>query len=463
MATSVKQYLGTLMLGCSLLLSSGTWALGQPSVSKELEEELEALKKRMQEIEQSQKASPPSPGSEFLSKFRFAGQLALRSEYIANENFSTNEERWRQRFRLRAGFTYNPVDPFQIGVRLSSGDPKFPSTGWETFGSSGGVGEDPEGNSSKVRMNLDRVFMSYTAPQYLTVTAGKFEFPFFKPQAVWGSGIFVDDDVQPAGVAETFQVPDAGPFRWLRLTFGQFVLEEIQTKGTLRGSGWIGQQVSGKVSLAQQTDLTGGVGYYEFFQPDKIARGVPIFLSSGKYNNRFTNRAVGPGGSLNCTNNSTTGMSTCTGFLSEFRIIQPNLQLTTQLGGIPLLMTVDYVNNLGAKSEPATGRGPKNNAFLAFVAVGSSENPRELRVGAGYYYSQADSVLSVYADDDYQFTNIKTFIIDFQYRIWKNVLIQWDTYIQRFEDPTLAFAQGITSPFDNPTKIRSRISTLVNF
>jgi len=97
------------------------------------------------------------------------------------------------------------------------------------------------------------------------------------------------------------------------------------------------------------------------------------------------------------------------------------------------------------------------------VAVGSSANAKGLRLGAGYYYSQADSVLSVYADDDYQFTNVKTFIIDLQYRIWKDVLIQWDTYLQRLEDPSLAFAQGITSPFDNPTKIRSRISMLVNF
>jgi len=460
MATSVKQYLGKLMLACLLLLSSGTWALGQPSVS----EELEALKKRIEELEQAQKTPPPQPPwAEFFSKFKFAGQLGLRSEYIANEDFDTNKQRWRQRFRLRAGFTYNPVEPLQMGVRLSSGDPKFPSTGWETFGNSGGgIGEDPEANSSKVRINLDRVFLKYTAPKYLTLTAGQFEFPFFKPQAVFGSGIFFDDDVQPTGIAETFQIPDVGPFKWLRLTTGQFVLEEIQTRGSLRGNGWIGEQLSARLSPAPTTELTFSLGYYEFFQPSKIARGVGGFLSSGKYNNRFTNRAVSATGSLNCTNNSTTGVSTCTGFLSQYRILQPNVQLNFD-PGIPILLTADYANNFGAKSDPTTHTGRKNNAFLAFVAVGSSANAKGLRLGAGYYYSQADSVLSVYADDDYQFTNVKTFIIDLQYRIWKDVLIQWDTYLQRLEDPSLAFAQGITSPFDNPTKIRSRISMLVNF
>lgn len=444
------------------LMTPGLGTLAQAQQSAQ--EEIDAIKKRVQQLEEAQKKTEQA--TSFLSKFKFSGQLGLRSEYINNEDFTTNKERWRQRFRLRAGFTHNPVDPFQIGVRLSSGDPKFVSTGWETFGSSGGgVGEDPEANTSKVRINLDRVFMKYTAPKYLTVTAGKFEFPFFKPQAVWGSGIFFDDDVQPTGAAETFQVPDVGPFKWVRLTLGQFVLEELQAnKGGLRGDGWHGEQISAKLPIASQTDLTGSFGYYEFFQPSKIARGVGGFLSSGKYNNRFTNRAVTAGGSLNCTNNSTTGVSTCAGFLSQFRIIQPNIQLNSQVAGIPILASFDYINNLGANSEPAaTGRGKKNNAYLAWISVGSTQNPGDIRAGYGYYYSQADSTLSVFADDDYQFTNVKSHIIDLQYRIWKDVLIQWDNYVQRFEDPSLAFAQGITSPFDNPTKFRSRISMLVNF
>ena len=445
------------------------------------QEEIDAIKKRVGQLEEKQKKA------EWTEKLKFSGQIALRTEFITNENFSkADSERWRERVRVRFQTTYDVNEQFMAGFRLSTGDPRFPSTGWETLGGgssgsgTGAGGTTPDGfenSSSRFRIGFDRVWMTWKPNQTLKFTAGKFELPFFKPQAVWGSGIWWDDDAQPTGIAETINLPASGALKSLRLTFGQFLFQEL--RGDLspaRGSGWFGQQLSGSLGAAPNVDANFGLGFYYFANPHRLAQGGTggmIVLDSGLYNSRHTNRVTGVGGvGANTGVNCNAFTTNCGGFVSEYALLNPSLQVDFKGGRYPVTFMADYVNNLGAHSDPVTQTGRKNNAFLVGAAVGSTKDPGNWRFGYWYYYSQADSALSMFNDDDYQFTNVKSHVIDFQYRIWKGVLLQWDTYVQKFEDSQLANLQGITGPcsaalacreFDDLTKFRSRISMLVNF
>ncbi len=447
-------------------------ALAQLQISKE---EIDAIKKRVEDLEKAQKKA------EWTQKLKFSGQLGLRTEFITNENFSkADSERWRERVRLRFQTTYDVNDQFMMGFRLSTGDPRFPSTGWETLGGgSSGSGTSVttdgfENTSSRFRIGFDRAWMTWKPTSALKLNFGKFETPFFKPQAVWGSGIWIDDDFQPTGASQTINLPTGGALKSLRLTFGQFLFQEL--RGDLspaRGSGWFGGQLSGAAAPMPSVDVTAGLGFYSFANPHRTVQGGTggmIILDSGVYQNRRTNRVIGPTATPGNCNVFTTN---CLGLVSEYHLLNLSFQGDIKTGRYPILFTADYINNLGAHSDPVTKTGRKNNAFLVGLAAGSTKDPGDWRLGYWYYYSQADSALAFMNDDDYQFTNVKSHIIDFQYRIWKGVLLQWDNYFQRFEDsqlanlqgicPTGASGAGVCNSFDNPLKFRSRISMLVNF
>lgn len=464
-------WLGAVVVAIAFVVAS---LMGGAAQAQSAQEEIDAIKKRLGQLEEKQKKMS------WAEKLKFSGQIGLRTEYIANEDFKTDQDRWRQRARLRFQTTYDVNEQFMAGFRLTTGDPKFPSTGWENLGG-GNTGADTTGaeNSfSKFRINFDRMWMTWKPNQTLKFSAGKFELPFFKPQAIWGSGIWFDDDVQPSGIAETINLPTGGALKSLRLTFGQFVLQEFRENisGINRGAGMFGQQISGSLVPTPDVDVKFGLGFYLFDNSARLARstGGVHTIDSGVYNSRFTNRTVsltnanitaGSSGSPNCT------VGTCTHFVSDYHLLNPSLQVDFKGGPLPVTFTVDYVNNLGAESDPLTKSGKKNNSVLGWLSVGSTKDPGNWRLGYGYYYSQADSALAMFVDDDYQFTNVKSHMIDFQYRIWKDVLLQWDTYIQRFEDSQLAGIQGLATlhaatgdgGFDNPTKFRSRLSLLVNF
>jgi hypothetical protein len=449
-------------------------------------EEIDAIKKRVEDLEKAQKKS------EWAQKLKLSGQLGLRTEFINNENFNTSEERWRQRVRIRLQATYDVNEQFMMGFRLSTGDPRFPTTGWETFGggsSGSGTGAGattPDGfenSSSRFRVGFDRAWITWKPTSALKLDFGKFGLPFFKPQAVWGSGIWWDDDLQPTGAAQTISLPAGGALKSLKLTLGQFLFQELRGDfDPERGSGWLGSQLSGVVAPTPAVDVSAGLGFYSFLNPHRLAQAGSsgmIVLDSGVYNNRRTNRTTHQASvpSPNCFNVFTTS---CQRFVSEYQLLNLSLQGDIKTGRYPILLTADYVNNLGAHNDPRSQTGQKNQAFIVGAAMGSTKDPGNWRLGYWYYYSQADSALSMFNDDDYQFTNVKSHIIDFQVRLWKGVLLQWDNYLQKFEDSQLANLQGIPAgtgctrvgaagpqggciSLDDPFKWRSRISVLVNF
>jgi hypothetical protein len=455
-----------------------------PASAQSTQEEIDALKKRVGQLEEKQKKAG------WTEKLKISGQLGLRTEFITNENFNTgDEERWRERVRIRLQFTYDVNPQFMAGFRLSTGDPRFPSTGWETFGggtSGSGTNVTADGfenSSSRFRVGFDRAWVTWKPTSALKLNFGKFELPFFKPQAVWGSGIWWDDDVQPTGASQTLSIPTGGALKSLRLTFGEFLFQELRDDlNPARGSGWVGGQLSGTVAPTPDVDVTSGVGFYSFMNPHRLVQGGTggmITLDSGNYNNRYTNRTTfrGFAPSANCGNSFTTN---CGDLVSEYQLLNLSFQGDIKTGRYPILLTADYVNNLGASADPLTKTGHKNNAFIVGAAVGSTTDPGNWRFGYWYYYSQADSALAMFADDDYQFTNVKSHIIDLQVRLWKGVLLQWDNYLQKFEDSQLANMQGIPAGtgctaagsggagtgctfFSDPLKWRSRISVLVNF
>ena len=493
--------------GIMALVPIDSWAqFGQPGPEPATQAEVQDLKKEVQELKErigkfkpasDQKAAEPrafeapvgpigvSPtASDWLQKVRIYGDMGVRAEFQHNVAHLTGEDTYRTRYRLRI-FGYVQPNPYwEAGFRISNGDPRYPSTGWETFGQTQSPGEvsGPEAGSGRSGfVTFDRMFVNWTPNRYVKIQTGKQELPFWKPWMVWGSSVWHDDDVQPAGFAEKFNLPSFGPFKNMRLTLGQFALGQasssrsgisgFQVNGL--GSSLWGQQISGMVSPRQDLDVAFGVGFFVFDNLNGFAKGIPAAMTAGVYRNRNTNQMFsstpgGPGGPFGCTPFAGTSAVTaarpvCDRFLSDYRILNTGIEFNFKTK-IPVRFAIDTAYNFGAaRRRPDADK--LAFAGLTHVSVGSFREPGEMQFGAGYYWGQADATWAVYADDDYLNTNVNTIMFNWKWKMFREVTLVWDNYIRRWNDSQLAVEQGIV-PGDgsgNATFTSSRLTWVVTF
>ncbi|MDB4727808.1 putative porin [Saprospiraceae bacterium] len=123
------------------------------------------------------------------NQFKLYGDIRLRAEQDwDSRRFDGNfrDDRFRLRYRLRFGFTYNWTNNISLGARLRSGVAESLQSPHNNFGHREFTG---------VPINLDKVFLSGKHDKYWW-WAGKNSFPFWKQNE-----LFWDDDVTPEGIA----------------------------------------------------------------------------------------------------------------------------------------------------------------------------------------------------------------------------------------------------------------------
>lgn len=161
---------------------------------------------------------------DWVTQLRVYGDLRGRLEGFWTENDSPSaddfsHDRWRMRYRLRAGMAVTMKDNLELGFRLTSGEPV------------GNFGGDPisanttfQDNSSKKFVYLDQAYGKWTPIKRdswsLTGTVGKMENPLALSSMVF------DDDYTPEGVALQSLI-NLNKSHVLRLNGGFFWLDEI--------------------------------------------------------------------------------------------------------------------------------------------------------------------------------------------------------------------------------------------
>lgn len=461
---------------------------GRESEIDELKKQVQELQKRIGVIEgeraqlETKAATPPG----WTQKIRIFGDMGIRAEIMHNVAHLTGTDTYRTRYRLRINGAYQVNEYWETGFRIMNADPRYPTTGWETFGQTRSPGDasGPESGSGRSGfVNFDRMYINWTPNRWVKIQTGKQELPFWKPWMVWGSSVWHDDDLQPAGFAEVFRFPAFGSMKSMKLVFSQFALSQMTTSTTnlpqfqtngLGSSMW-GAQLSGVVAATPDLDVGWGIGFYAFDNLNGFAKGIPQAMTAGTYNNRSTNTvlAANPslsGGYLNCSpfaglqGAPTAPNNSCNRYLSEWRLVNAGVELHTK-GRVPIIFSADVVNNFGAVEDKVRGAGKRGLAWEVHASVGSFREPGEFQFGAGYYWGQADATWAVWADDDYLNTNVNTAMFNIKWKIFKDVLLVWDNYIRRWNDSQLAELQGIV-PADgsgNATFSSSRLTWVVSF
>lgn len=133
---------------------------------------------------------------------------------LFSPQYNVDQERQRARIRFRAGAELNLEEDFTLGFRLGTGQDNSPVSSNQTLGYAGGR---QGGNFSKFAIWLDRAFLAYEPNEFIKLSLGRFDNPFFSTTTMWSEDIGFDgaalqlrakicDEIQPYFTGGIFPV-----------------------------------------------------------------------------------------------------------------------------------------------------------------------------------------------------------------------------------------------------------------
>jgi Putative porin len=396
-------------------------------------------------IEQAKKDKWGVPGAlpEWVSRFKFSGDIRFRAEYdnFADDNdpntylnylavnnagsvtkagvnafLNTTEDRLRERIRLRLGVGVQITDGITAGIRLTTGSLAEPVITNQTLGQMG----------NRYPLGVDQAYLRYDAPSkinlpWLTLSFGRMPNPWVYSDLLW------DDDLQFEGFASTFRyafgnntlAPNAF------LTAGAFPLQEIElsTKDKWLFGGQVGFNMpwdnGGKATLA--------AGYYSYSHitgqrndhanPTLLNFTAPVYLQKG---NTVFDISADPASQL---------YALAADYKEMDIIAIVNVPAFNHL----LTVTADYVTNLGYDQSKVLAQSgftsidqvtdpvqklafdKMTTGYQVEFGFGSKEVGKRgtWHAALGYKYLERDAVVDAFTDSDFHFggTGAKGYIL----------------------------------------------------
>ena len=340
----------------------------------------------------------------------------IRNANIAN----STEDRNRFRLRARLGADLNVNDWLSGGLRMTTGSLTDPVSPNQTEGASQG----------KYTCGLDRAYLKAAPYDWLTVSGGRFGNPFFSTDLVW------DPDLAFDGVAATF-TPKFNDTWSSFTTLGAFPIEDIQSSELNKAdSKWLYALQTGLQWKAQNRSTARiGLAYYDYKnvegKTNPNAQGIydataPAFRQKG--NNTFDIDR------LDLAKPERIGLA------SKFELINLTGQIDLlTFDPVHVILTGDYVKNIGFDQQEVFNRTGKNNkeetdGYQMRLDVGHNSfsgptwgevKPKDWQVSLGYKYIEADAVLDAFNDSDFHLggTDAKGWLLGGNYAVDKNAWI----------------------------------------
>jgi hypothetical protein len=446
----------------------------------------EFLKKQMrEEVKQdvlaqarAERWAAPRSFPEWVSRYTLFGDLRLRGEGLfypagndntgAFPNFNAinagspfdvagtvfspqnnvDRDRQRERIRVRLGADIDLGEGYTVGVRLATGENNSPVTTNQSLGASGGF--------NKYAVWLDRAFVKYHAGN-LTVTAGRFDNPFFATPMIFDDDLGFDGLAAAAKFArgdnlKPFATLGAFPVFNSSLNFSSIQPAKFKSQDKYL----LGGQVGSDVQLTKDLSAKVGAAYYYYqniagklSSPFTPVNGLdngdtdetrPAFAQTG--NTYFPLRNIVP----NVLNNfGTINQFQYFGLATPFREVALSGRIDyNRLEPVQLSLLGEWVNNL-AYHRGAIRKVAVNNLGAGGAgdfAGGQNGWNFEFKVGSialtqrgdwsaslGYRYLESDAVVDGFTDSDFGNggTNLEGFALGGTYalsrRTW--VALRW--------------------------------------
>jgi hypothetical protein len=311
-----------------------------------------------------------------LGPISFSGDVRVRAEPFFGGPTDHSLDRARARIRARFNAVADLGSQFRAGITLASGDVNDPTS----------TNANMTGFYTRKAIALDQAFVEFNPKDFtpLTLTAGKFRYPWFNTELTW------DKDLNPEGAAESLGFKLDTPVL-KRIAFVGFQLPFAEIAGTSTTDKRIAQQITygGQVqtmwALGPRVTLSAYSGLYDFRGADAIAVALArassknpqtpftglLPLNSGNpvQNSTYTTTAT----TIITVNGTTypTGVSSVTNaqFASKFALFDnlAKIDINTGHERLPLSFIGDYVQNTEACANlPNIVAAPANTATQTF-------------------------------------------------------------------------------------------------
>ncbi len=370
-------------------------------------------------------SAPASAGDAFakaFEKFRFNGDFRLRHE--SDFHLDDMESRNRERIRLRLGAEYDVNEQIAAGARLATGSPTDENSPHQNLGAT----------FDKFAFNLDRAYVAWK-PAFLSntsISAGKFGHPF-ETNPVFAELVW-DADVQPNGVVAGWKHAGAPGLGDASVVFGEYILLDNSTNGTLESAwAWVAQ-ASARQKLNETNKLSESVGVYRYqrLNPDDVNAGRLFGENNG-------NLGV-----------DTTGDGVADDYASRFTIYNPILAVENSSLSQPVTFAGELVFNPRARNDSDTG-------YALGVKVGRNKTKGDWQLYYQWQVMEQDAVLSNFTNDDFLFgTNYRGHLFGARLQLLeKTELHLWGSAMRRDD-------LGSSATTDND-KIQWRVRADLNF
>jgi outer membrane murein-binding lipoprotein Lpp len=366
-------------------------ASAQSSELEQLKAQLPALQAKVEKLEKDQKATEASADKaldtvaqtranvgEWVGRFQWKGDFRYRNEDIKQE--FNPAERNRDRARVRAGFVAKVNDTVRTEIQLSTG---------ETL-ANGGYGDARSPNqtltdaSSRKRVWFDTAFAEWAPNANFKVTFGKMRYPWVRPTG----SLFFDGDINPEG----------GAVNWQQGTTGLFATAfyvNLAERSAAADSTMAGGQIGWRADLSSSTKLLIAAGYFDHGAVLGYNAVQDATLPGNAFGNTTTaNAAI-------CRPGVITATSTAC-IADDFNIYEVLAELSMQLGGKPLVFSLDYAkNNKADFAASATSPSGLDTAYMGGVQYGRVTTAHTWEVAYVYQKVENDALYGQWVDSDF--------------------------------------------------------------
>jgi len=280
-----------------------------------------------------------------LGPFAFSGDFRLRAEPTFGGPIDRSQDRFRERYRLRFNAEAALNDQFKGGFSLASGDLNNPISTNQTANQ----------YDTRTPIAIDRAYATYNPKWFrpLTVTGGKFAYPWFNTELVW------DKDLNPEGAGETlaFNVKTPVLKKFSLVGFQLPFAENKRTATTdksLYNTMVYGEQLQTFWQLGSRVKLSAYASFYDWKYADSVAFSVLTPNSASPENGllALNNNGLQDSIATVTTTNATTGAKTIASaqFASKFAILDSLAQLDvkTRYDRWPITFIGDFAQNTRA-------------------------------------------------------------------------------------------------------------------